>query len=426
MKKLFITMAIAVVSHVSFAQNLENAKSLLVLHKFKQAREELDKYTGTATPQFNMLKAAVYSGLANEAGTIGTPQAAELTTAAETAFAAYRQADPSMKLLDDAAYQYAPVNMYSFYYTAAYTDYAAKNWSSAFGKIKKAVEYSDLLIQKKLLNVALDTNVVVLAGIISENNGSANETVMYYKRLADFNIQGEGFESVYRYLVSYYFMKDNMPLFEKYKAAGGRAYPASEYFKFDKVEFAVGLQTNFNEKIKALEKLLATDAGDYKANEVMGELIYDELNPADSTKQLPANATELEKKMVVAFNKAAAAKTDFENPYLYLGDHFINKAVKLSYTRDKLMTADAAKAAVAEKDYAAALFAAEEPYKKAAALFAARTNLANKDKAQYKKAVSYLADIASYKKVKAKGNAAEQKKWDDELLKWNGVYESIK
>lgn len=425
MKKIFFLAIMITASLLSFSQTLETAKNLLVLQKYKQAKEELDKYKGASTLELYILKTAIYSGLANEVGIKGTVQSTELLAAAETAFKTYRQVDPAMKLLSDAAYHEAPVNLYTIYYTAAYNDYTAKNWSSAYSKIKKAVEYSDLMIQKKIMSNSLDTNLIVLAGIISEKNGSNDDAVTYYRRLADNNIKGEGFESVYRFLVINYFTKNDMVLFEKYKKIGASAYPASEYFKYDKIDFAVGLEENFNAKMKALEKILLTDAGSYKANEVMGELIYDVLNPTDTTKKLPANAAELEKKMIDAFKKAALAKPDAESPFLFMGDHFIDKAVRINDARNKLLS-DVAKAAALEKDYAVALYAAKEPYEKAAAIFAARSTLANKDKLQYKKAANYLADIASYKKMKAKGNAAEQKKWVDEEAKWIAVAASVK
>ena len=49
-----------------------------------------------------------------------------------------------------------------------------------------------------------------------------------------------------------------------------------------------------------------------------------------------------------------------------------------------------------------------------------------RDKQQYKKAASYLADIYANKKVNAKGKPADQAKYAAEEKKWNDVYDSIK
>ncbi len=144
--------------------------------------------------------------------------------------------------------------------------------------------------------------------------------------------------------------------------------------------------------------------------------------------------------MIVAFNKAAVAKPESEVAYLFLGDHFINKAVKVNDAREahaedtKKRTKpgtmaskeDVAKRELLDKQYGEALEQAREPYEKATAVFAARPNLDNRTKQQYKKAASYLADIFAFKKVQAKGKPAELAKYTAEEKKWIDLYDSIK
>jgi hypothetical protein len=79
-----------------------------------------------------------------------------------------------------------------------------------------------------------------------------------------------------------------------------------------------------------------------------------------------------------------------------------------------------------DKEYAETLDGAREPYEKAAAILAAKDHLEMRDKQQYKKAASYLADIYANKKVNAKGKPADQAKYAAEEKKWNDVYDSIK
>ena len=187
--------------------------------------------------------------------------------------------------------------------------------------------------------------------------------------------------------------------------------------------------------------MLATDPNNFKANEVLGEIIYDTLNPRDENASPPSNAEELERKMVTAFGKAAAAKPDYENPFIYMGDHYINKAVKVDQERTahaadmKARTKpgqpnskeDIAKREALDKKYGDALEMAREPYEKTAALFGARTNLTQRDKQQYKKAVSYLIDIAAFKKIQAKNKKSpDAAKYEAEEKKWNDLWESIK
>lgn len=450
MKRLFLVLTISLPALMAGAQSIDVIKNEFTLQQYDKAKADVDKAFAsgkiTGKAEAHILKAAIYSTLAMSDVNKGTPTGDQLTNDAVIAFNKYREMEPEMPLVTDLLYQTAPINIYSSYYSSGYNDYADKKWQAGFEKLKKAVEYSDLLISKKLLTSTLDTNVLVLAGITAENSGNKDDAAKYYTRLADHHMKGDGYESVYRFLVGYYFGKKDIASFEKYKALGGEMYPKSDFFKFDRVDFAVGLVETFTDKIKALEEVLASDPNNYKANEIMGELIYDTLNTDAPGAVLPPNAAEWEAKMVAAFNKAAAAKPGVEMPYLYLGDHFINKAAKIGEVRDNLRKkikseakpgvkpnpADKAELDKLEKQYGDAMEGAREPYEKAAGILAAKphdgTNKGQdmRDKQQYKKATSYLANIFEYKGSMAKAGSPEFLKYQAEAKKWNDVYESIK
>ena len=444
MKGILFLLTMSLSVFLVSAQKIEDVKNQLVFNKYKEAKIEVDK--GMNNPKFNskpeafMLKAVIYAGLAMDEANKGKPAGDQLAAEADMAFKKYKEMEPAMTLVSDPIYQNGPINLYSNFYTSGYNDYTAKKWESAYEKLNKAVEYSDLLISKKLFQTPLDTNVLILAGVTAENNNHKDEAVRYYSRLADNKVNGDGFESVYRYLVSYYFGKMDLASFEKYKALGKQLYPKSEYFDYDKVDFAVGLQEKLEDKIKAVEEILKTDPNNFKGNEILGEVIFEELNPKNDSIPLPANADNLEKEMVEAFKKAAAAKPDYEVPFIYIGDHFINKAVRANKEREdhaadmKKRTKpgtmaskeDIAKRDALDKKYGDILEQAREPYEKTITLFGSRTNLVLRDKQQYKKAASYLADIAVFKKIMSKGKPADVAKYAAEEEKWNKLWDSIK
>ncbi len=445
MKRMFLLAAMSLTAYIAGAQNYTQIKNMLAINQYTKAKEEFDKAMPNAKfaakAEAYILKAAIYAGLAMAEENKSKPSGEQLTTEADAAFAKYKEMEPELSLVTDPVYQNGPINLYSSYFSSGYTDYTAKKYQAAYPKFKRAVELSDLLMTKKILPGTLDTNVLILAGITAEQSGKRDEAAAYYGRLADNKIIGDGFESVYRFMVSHSFEKKNMEAFEKYKNYGKELFPKSEYFNYDKVDFAVGLAEGFNNKLKAIDEVLATDPGNYKANQILGELIYDTLNPRDDHAVIPENYPELEKKMLAAFTKSAAAKPGTENPYLYMGDHFINKAVKANEEREahvKAMQArtkpgtksspeDIKKRDELDKKYGEALEASREPYEKAAEIFAAKTTqLSLRDKQQYKKAVSYLSDVFAYKKVQAKGKPADQAKYAAEEKKWNDRYESIK
>lgn len=445
MKRIFLFLTVCLFAAMSAsAQNYEKIKNLLLLNKYEDAKTELDKNMSntkfTAKPEAYLLKATIYASLGMSDAKKNTPEGPALMKDADEAFSKYKEMDPKMELTSDLVYQNSAINLYSFFYTTGYADYNKKIWEGGLSKLKKAVEYSDFLISRKLLTSALDTNVLILAGITAENSGKEEDALYFYKRLADAKVNIDGFESVYRYLVNHSFTKKDMVSFEKYKQLGAELYPKSEYFTYDKIDFAVGLSDNFNDKLAALTDVLNTDPDNQKANQVLGEIIYDTLNPRDESAVLPSNAAELEKKMIDAFMKSAKGKPGYEIPYIYIADHYINKASKVADRREahaKDMKArtkpgamaskeDVAKRDALDKEYSDALELAREPYLKAAEILAAKDHLEVRDKQQYKKAASYLSDIFANKRQMARKNPAEAAKWAAEEKKWNDVYDSIK
>ncbi len=418
MKKIFFSLTLLMLAFFVKAQTYDEIKQNLMLGQAKKAKEDVDKRMSNSKfaskPEAYILKAAVYSALAGDSAIMNTPEAATLRAESEAAFKKYQEMDPSMELVKDPIYQNAPVRIYTNLFTLGYKQYEDKKWNEAFETFKKVDSYSQILSAQKLLNSTLDTNVVILAGITAESGNQKDEAAKYYARLADAKLSGGNYESIYRFLVTHYFGKKDMANFEKYKALGKELYPQSEFFTYDKTDFAVGLESDFSAKLKSLEEVLAKDPGDYKANLAVGQVIYDTLNSKVEGAVPPANAEELEKRMVAAFNAAGEAKPDEQLPYLVIGDYFVMlKAEGLKKT---------------DKKYAEYLEAGRVPYEKAAAIFEKKglANLNGSDKQQYKKAAGFLEDIYNFKKEQAKGKPAEIAKFTAEAKKWGDLYSSIR
>ena len=223
-KTLLAVVALSFLVTFAGAQNVESIKTLLTLSQFKKAKEELDKAMGnakfSAKAEAFMLKAGIYAALSLDEEYKNKPEGNQLLTDAFAAYNKYKEMDKEQKLVDDGIYQNTPINLYSSYYSAGYYDYTKKNWKDGYEKLKTAVELSDYLIGKKLISVAVDTNVLILAGITAEQGGNKPEATTYYSRLADAKVGGADFESVYQFLVNYYFTHKEIEKFEKYKKIG--------------------------------------------------------------------------------------------------------------------------------------------------------------------------------------------------------------
>jgi hypothetical protein len=416
MKKLTFSLLLVMFAFAIKAQSYEDIKAQLMLSQNKKAKEDIDKRMTNSKfaskPEAYILKSAIYSALAADSAIANTPEAVTLRTEAENALKKYQEMDPKGELLKDPVYQNAPIRIYTSLFGEGYKLYENKKFPEAYAIFKRVDAYSKLLFEQKLLNSTLDTNVVILAGLTAENAGDKAEAAKYYQRLADAKLAGANYESIYRFLVTHYFTANDIDNFEKYKALGKELYPQSEFFTYDRTDFAVGLDATWESKMKSLQEVLAKNPTDYKANLSMGQLIYDTLNSKVEGAKPPANAEELEKKMVEAFNAAGAAKTDEALPYLVVGDYFVMlKAENLKKT---------------DKKYGEYLEAGREPYEKAAAVFAKKGTLSGSEKQQYKKAAGFLEDIYNYKKEQAKGKPAEIAKYTAEAKKWGDLYLSIK
>ena len=442
MKKITVFSLLILGALVAKAQNYERAKNALVLQQYQKAKEEVDKGMNNtkyaSKPEAYALKTVIYATLATDSATRASGASEQLLKEAEAAFAKYREMEPDMKTVSkDPIYQNGPINIYASLFSSGYADYEKKAWKPAAEKFKKVVEYSDLLIDNKFITATVDTNSLLLAGITAESAGMKDDAAKYYGRLADVGASGDGLEGIYRFLVNYHVTKKDMDNFEKYKNLGAKLYPESEFFTYDKIDFAVGLEEDLNKRIQSLEEALAAEPNNHKALMLLGEIIYDTLNSRQEDAVAPANFTELENKMVTSFQKAAKLKEE-ELPYLYIGDHYINQSIKVNDQREahaadmkkrtKPGTAsskeDIAKRDALDAKYMNLLESALPAYESAAALFAKKSSLTGSEKGQYRKVSGYLAEIYMLKKNKAK--AADKPKFQAEEDKWNKVYDSVK
>jgi hypothetical protein len=237
-------------------------------------------------------------------------------------------------------------------------------------------------------------------------------------------------------------MKKDYANFEKYKALGHELYPKTEYFTFDKLDFAYDLAGGFNERLKLLEEVLVQEPNSFKGNLLLAEIIYDTLHSTREGAVLPANAAEIETRMVALFNKAASINPSDITPWLFLGEHFYLKAQAVNDARSKHATEvkartkpgamaskeDVAKRDALDKQYLEAMETAREPLEKAGDMFAAKpmSSLDIREKQQYKKIANDVAEIYAYKKVMAKGKPADQAKYTELEKKWNDRYDGIK
>ncbi|GAB3028388.1 hypothetical protein GCM10027051_36910 [Niabella terrae] len=435
MKKSILLASFAVLFTITgFAQKYDEITGLLTLNQLDKAKESFDKHSSNekffSKPEGYLVKAALFSAMAIDSSRAAT--ADQNRTEADAAFLKYKELDPEMKLLENPIYKNTPFQLYAGYYNSAINDINAKNYDPAFEKFQKTVNYSDLLIEKKILDKPFDTAAVYYTGVLAEQTKHPEEALKYYTRIADKNIkefQGTGYQDVYKGLVRYYAAKNDTENFEKFKAMGKQLYPDDEFFTYSLLDFAAGSSTDFNERLASLEKLLAAKPDDYKSQLTYAEVIFDTLNSRKEGAVLPENAPELETKMLAALDKAHSLKPDELQPILLLSDHYSNKAqglgddlrpieTELTKKGSKATAADKQKLTDAKAKYNAVYDKAKENFEKAAAMFAKISSLDASQKRAYRTIAGNLAEYYSYQIQESKTNAdrdkfaALEKKWD--------------
>ncbi len=430
MKKIALLSSLLAVGLLSHAQydNIKNKLLLSSTKAYEDAKTDVDKKMTNAKfaskAEAFVLKATIYSFLAADSTYKVTGRAEGLQADAETALETYLKMDATQDLLKDPIYKNAPVYVYSNLFDAGYKLYTDEKYAESFKYFEKVNGYSELLSKHQLLNSPVDTNALILAAYTAEMSDQKDNAAKYYARLADAKVARSTDESIYRFLVTYYFQKGDMTNFEKYKAIGGEMYPKSEFFTYDQVDFAVGLETDWNKKFEKLNEQLKNDPTNYKANLAVVELAFD----------------ALQQTMVTALDNMIKAKPDDELAYLIKGDHFVNESIIFDKKREEHAAdmkkrtkpgSSASKEDIAKRDqldteYARIFEKSLEPYEKACEIYAKKGTLNANDKQQYKKAAGYLGDIYTMKSVRSKGKPADISKFDALAKKWNDLYGSIR
>lgn len=438
MKKLFLFGCIAIFSTSLYAQKYSDIKNALMLGKFADAQKAFDKESANdkfyAKPEGYLIKALLFAG--NSLDSAKMADAEKNRAEGYEAFLKYKEADPTLKDLDDPVYKNTPYQLYAGYFNAGVVDINAKKYEDAYSKFQKVVDLSKLLIDKKIqLPGPVDTNALYYAGILAETTHKMDDATKYNTQLADLKLKDTAYRQVYESLVRYYAGKQDDANFEKYRALGKELFPQAEFFNYNKIDFAVGTSTNFMEKVANLQRIVKASPEDYKANLALAESIFDTLNSRKEGAVLPANFDELEGIMLTALKKAQSISPNELQPILLLGDHFINKSERIGDEMRPIETeidkkgakaapADKQKLAEIKKKYDASYDESAQYYEKAAAVYAQKATLEGTEKRNYRIIAGNLAQYYSYKRESAKG--AEATAAIAAEKKYNDLYNKLK
>ncbi len=443
---LSVTFMLMLISQLAQAQ-FEEVKTLITLNQFAKAKESVDAMASKpkiiAKPEYFLVKSTILSHLSKEDK---SEAGQKMRNDAIEAYNKFMQLDPKDdgKLKNDPLYSAAPINFYVSYFSEAVEFFNKKNWTKAVPTFLSTVKWSDFVIENKIATMTFDTTVNLLTAVSLQNNGEEENAAVYYKKLAAKNVTGDDNDIVYRFLMNYYFNKDDLASFEATRKQGQQLYPKQEYFTYTDVDFIMEIQ-DMNKKFKKVEEKIARDPQNIDLIQTYGFLLFNRLNE-DSADLKITNYAEQEAKMIDMLGKAGAGKPEDGTSYYYAGSHYFNKALKIgdsirninddvrrfnsTVKPDKTGKTPPPPKALTDKrdnfrkDQDSQFDKALPFLLKAQPAIEKASSKSKGDLQSYKKLIDQLIEIYSNKRQFAK-LPADKTKYEAEEKKWDAVYSKI-
>jgi hypothetical protein len=381
MKRMLLSLFMAVICSGLFAQSVDKAKELLKANKLAEAKEEIDKTLLVEKNQKNAeawyTKVKIYNAIA-----VNDPlknQYPDALIQSLDALKKYVQYDDKKQVLL-AADGFKPVNeIYQGLFQEGAAAYNAQKWSVSLTDFTAAISAINFMYKQGWIKQSMDTTSLLYAGISAEKSNKRDEALIYYKTIADSGITkigGNDMGEIYKWLADYYTRSGDKAMAVKYTALGKSKYPNDIFFdelqldvlrktgpkdslfaKYEEINrehpdssiyfFNYGLElyqyasdtssgkrvANADELIKkAQEKLLASlkiNPNYAQANLVMGQISYNEGVEFQALGKPKGNTNAAELKQRQDYRAMSAKKFDEAIPYLEKVDQILGTQTKL-------------------------------------------------------------------------------------------------
>ncbi len=204
--------------------------------------------------------------------------------------------------------------------------YNKQDFKNAYNKYLEADKAGRFIFKNGWALSEVDTILYFYTGASAMQADMMEEAVTYFKKIADANIGGDGYDVCYRYVAYYYDKKGDLEMADKYAAAGRKLYPADSYY--EKLELDRERKKGVSQELfKKYEAVLVKEPKDYDirydyAAELFNWIYTDQAAPADQK--------------VAIFNKILEQLklcTDIDNfkpdAHLLMGKTYFNEAAAI-------------------------------------------------------------------------------------------------
>ncbi|HOA39690.1 MAG TPA: hypothetical protein PKJ36_14870, partial [Flavihumibacter sp.] len=225
---------------------------------------------------------------------------------------------------------YKPImDVYQGYFKTGADLYNAQKYPEAYDNFSKCLAVSEYMSSKKWSNISLDTTVVLYSGISAEKSNKRDDAAIYYGKLADAKVAGDGMVEIYKWLVDHYYnQKKDQATAQKYLTLGKEVYPKDSFWSAYELDMARD-GGNKADLFAKYEQVLAADPTNTSVRYNYAVELYQEGYKADVAAR-PANSAEIIAKAEENLKKVVEAKPDYAAAYLVLGQIQYNQGVDLN------------------------------------------------------------------------------------------------
>ena len=408
MKRMLLSLLMAVVISGLFAQSVDKAKDYLKANKLAEAKAEIDKVMMVEKNEKNAeawyTKVKVYNALAADAQ-MKTQYPDALIQSLE-ALKKYVQYDDKKQVLL-LADGYKPINeIYQGLFQDGATNYNEKKYNTALMYFQGAISAIGFMNKQGWIKQSMDSTATLYAGICAEKTDKRDTALIYYKIIADSGITRIGdndMEEIYKWLADYYTRKGDHVNGLKYTKLGKSKYPNDIYF--DELQLDELRKNGPKDSLFALYEEINKhypDSSIYFFN--YGLELYQYATDTSSGKRI-TNSDELVKKSQEKLITSTKLNPNFPQAFLILGQISYNEGVELQVLGKPKGNTNAAELKQ-RQDYralAAKRFDEAIPYlEKVDHLLGSQTKLKKADKVALRDSYDMLVTIYESKKDKAK------------------------
>lgn len=418
MRKFILTVLLAGFSTCIFAQSLEDIEKYLALQRWEEAKGLVDKFLATEKNAKNAkgwyYKGYIYSELAKQDKYTGT----DTRMQAFEAYKKYQELDSKNAMMKDNQ-NVELFSLYNSYFDDAVSKYNLKKYDDALQSFKNAMTVEQYIqghgySYNGFAFAAVDTQLIqntALAAYLAKKN---DEAAVYYQKLADVKIGGDGFLEVYQFLVDYYGDKKDAANRSKYVVLGKELYPTNDYWCDAELKY-IGpplkdATDSLKQRFAKYDELITGSCNTYTMHYNYAAELFNYLYTGDNK---PSDYAAMQIKLESVITRLFTIKKSSAEANLLMARHMYNMVFDIqdSITAIKGTKPDDVKKKTALSAQMTKKYDELLPYASAVeAMYAGKTGLKNSEKGNLKVAYNLILSYWENKK-----DAAKTKEYSDKM-----------